>query len=196
MRTKSTNVFQRKNAHAGLHRLFLSELAIMYHSEKQLVLALPVIAKAAKSDDLKTLLEAHLKETKGHVDCIEQIAARLDELPDKKSEAMTGLIKDAVALVAREILSAHRDDAIIAAAQTIEHYEIASYGTLCAWARRLGYTHEMALLTSTLEQEKLASTLLMAVGKGTVPLPELVKKVSLKKVKGETPKRRPVRSGN
>jgi ferritin-like metal-binding protein YciE len=163
-----------------LYGLFLEQLAEMHSAESQMAKALPLVAKAAQSEDLKALLELHLKETQGHVATIEQIAGGMGEnLAKKTSYAMRGMLKEAVVLMVTKVNSPLLDTALIAAAQKIEHYEIASYGTLCAWARELGYPHELALLTSTLKQEKHADMLLTGLATGSLPLAELIKELSL-----------------
>jgi ferritin-like metal-binding protein YciE len=168
-------------AHTALRELFLAQLADMYDAEKKLTRALPLVAKAANGGDLKALLEVHLGETKGHVETIESIAEGLEvELPRKSCHAMTGLIKETVGLLIKEFRSTALDAAVISAGQKIEHYEIASYGTLCAWARVLALQHEYALLESILDQEKNADYLLTGVAKGNVPLKELIEQMSLK----------------
>ena len=170
-----------------LRDLFLDELAKMHTCEKELTKALPLLKKAAKSEDLKTLLDIHLKETEGHVKCIEQVAESLqEELPDQSCPVITSLIKDAVVLVVKNLNSPWMDAAIIADGQKIEHYEIASYGTLCAWAKILGYKHERVLLISTLQQEKTADMLLAGLAKGA-PLRQLVEAVSLKAAGAKVP---------
>lgn len=170
-------------ANQDLHRLFLEELAIMKDAESQLAKALFLLEKAAKSADLKKLIEIHLKETEGHEKSIDEIARTLDvELPKKSCKTMKRLIKSAIALLAGEIGSDVRDAALIAAAQKVEHYEIATYGTLCSWAKRMGHEHALAVLLSILNQEKLADKLLTGVAEGTKPLGKLIEEVSLKKV--------------
>jgi ferritin-like metal-binding protein YciE len=171
-----------------LHDLFLKELAEMYDAEKKLALALPIVAKAAHGEDLKKLVEVHLKETQGHADTIRHVAESLEkELPDVNCKAMKRLINEAVKALAKHLISPVRDIALIAAAQKIEHYEIAAYGTLCAWAKQLGYTSEFALLFSTLQQEKTADELLTGVARGSEPLAELIRKHVLEKVAEDVP---------
>jgi ferritin-like metal-binding protein YciE len=165
-----------------LYVLFLDELARMYDAEKQLTHALPLLVKVAHSDDLIALVKLHLKETEGHVKCIEQVAESLgEELTERKCDTMRELIKEGVKLVVGAVTSPELDTALIAGAQKIEHYEIASYRALCFWARKLGATHEVALLTSTLDQEVIADALLSGLAKGGTPLRKLVEKVSLKR---------------
>lgn len=158
--------------------MFLNQLAEMRDAESKLAKALPLVGKAAKSEELKEVVAIHTMETKGHVECIDQVADSLGrKLPKVKSAAMNGLIKETAALILKNHASTYLDDILIAAAQRIEHFEIASYGTLCAWARKLGYVHEYALLTSNLDQEKLADALLAGLAAHSAPLPELIRRI-------------------
>jgi ferritin-like metal-binding protein YciE len=180
MKTFTDSIITIKNK--PLYELFLGQLACMKDAEVQLTHALPLIAKVVKSRDLETLIQIHIKETQGHVKCVEQVAESLNEdLTAISCKAMKGLIHEAVKTGIKELTSACLDQAVIAAAQKIEHYEIASYGALCAWARQLGLVHEVALLTSTLGQEKIADALLTGLAEGKLPLDKLIEKVSLKK---------------
>ena len=175
-KTTSTNLPQ-----GPVPKEFLNKLGEMHTAEKELSLALPLIVKAAKSKDLKTLLALHLTETKGHVKALEQIAESLgQELPSKSCKPMTQLIKEGVKVIGKRIFSFEQDAALIAVGQKIERFEIDSYTPLCATAEASDYTHERALLVSILSQEKLASELLgdLAAGKG--PIQKLIEKASLK----------------
>jgi ferritin-like metal-binding protein YciE len=161
---------------------FLNRLAEMHTSEKELTLALPLIAKAAKSKDLKTLLNIHLTETKGHVKTIEAVAESLNiELPTKSCKPMTSLIKEGVKVMAKKLNSPDLDASLIAVGQKIEQFEITAYTALCSHAEQMKYTHELALLTSTLTQEKLANELLGGLANGKGPLKKMIEQVSLKK---------------
>jgi ferritin-like metal-binding protein YciE len=172
-----TDALAQKPMSENLHRLFIAQLAEMYDAEKKLALALPIVAKAARSEDLKKLVEVHLKETEGHATTIRMVAESLGvELPDRACKAMRALIKEAVVSLAKHATSPVLDIALIAAAQKIEHYEIAAYGTLCAWATEMRHTYELALLTSILQQERTADELITGVAQHTAPLEELIKK--------------------
>jgi ferritin-like metal-binding protein YciE len=172
--TTSTNV------PGAVPKNFLEKLAEMHRAEKELTLALPLVVKAAKSKDLKTLLQIHLKQTKGHVKTLEEIAASLDvELPSKSCKKMTQLIAEGVKVIGKRIVSSGKDPELIAVGQKIEQFEIASYRPLCAEAKAHEYTHEFALLNSILDQEKLANELLGALGAGKGPLKQLLEKTSL-----------------
>jgi ferritin-like metal-binding protein YciE len=140
-----------------LHELFLDELADMYHAEHQLVKALPKMAKAAESDELKTAFENHLQETENHVSRLDQVFASLDEKArSKKCKAMHGLVEEAEEILKENKDSTALDAALISAAQKVEHYEIASYGTLAAWAEQMGHDEALLLLKETLGEEKAA----------------------------------------
>jgi ferritin-like metal-binding protein YciE len=172
---------QNRNVALKPSQEFLNGLAEMHTAERELTLALPLITKAAKSADLKTLLNLHLEETKGHVKTIEAVAESLKiELPKKKSKKMASLIKEGVKVLATKLNSTGLDAHLIAVGQKIEQYEIAAYTPLCAQAEATGYEHELALLTSTLNQEKLANELLAGLAAGKKPLKELIEQTSLK----------------
>jgi ferritin-like metal-binding protein YciE len=146
-----------KPMNTELHELFLEELADVYDAEKQLTKALPKLAKAAQSVDLRSAFESHLEETKNHVTRLEQIAESLGErLPGKPCKAMQGLIEEGSDLIEEENGSSALDAGLIAAAQKVEHYEIASYGSLAAWAKEMGHEKELSLLQETLDEEKAA----------------------------------------
>jgi ferritin-like metal-binding protein YciE len=155
---------QTQGMDTDLHELFLAELADVYNAEQQLIKALPKMAKAAETDELKEALELHLEETEEHARRLEQVAEGLDESIKRKTcAAMKGLIEEANDLVKEQKNSSALDAAIIAAGQKVEHYEIASYGTLVAWARHMGHDDAVSLLQETLEEEKLADEKLTSV---------------------------------
>ena len=140
-----------------LHELFLDELADLLSAEQQLTKALPKMIKAAHSEDLKAAIEAHLKETEGQIDRLEQVFQSLNEKPKKKTcAAMKGLIEEASELLQEQKGKSSLDAAIIAAAQKVEHYEIASYGTVRAWAEHMGHEEAVTLISETLDEEKSA----------------------------------------
>ncbi len=141
-----------------LKDLFLDELADMYDAEKRILKALPKLAKAATSDDLKEAIQAHLKETEGHVTKLEQVFQSLDEKPTGKTcEATVGLLKEGDEIAAEFKDSPAINAALISAAQKVEHYEIASYGCLHEWAGLLGNDEAAALLEAILDEEKAAN---------------------------------------
>jgi ferritin-like metal-binding protein YciE len=141
----------------SVNDLLLEELRDIYHAEKQLVKALPKMAKKAKSDKLRQAVEHHLEETKGQVDRLEQAFQKL-EVPTrgKRCEAMEGLIEEAEGAMEEITTPEVLDAAMIAAAQKVEHYEIASYGSARALAEALGHTEVARLLEQTLDEEKQA----------------------------------------
>lgn len=151
-----------------LHQLFLSELADVYNAEQQLTKALPKMAKAAETDELREAFESHLEETKEHASRLEQVVENLDEkLSRKTCEAMKGLIQEADTLMKEQKGSSALDAALIAAAQKVEHYEIASYGTLVAWAQQMGHEGAVDVLKETLEEEKAADIKLTSIAEST-----------------------------
>jgi len=138
-----------------LQDLFHHELKDLYSAETQLVKALPKMAKAATHEDLKAAFEEHLDETKGHVERLEEIAESLDiKLAGHTCKAMKGLIEEGSDLIHEDAEDAVRDAALIGAAQRVEHYEIAAYGTARALATCLGNDEAAELLGETLEEEK------------------------------------------
>ncbi len=140
---------------ATLHDLFIHELKDIYSAEKQLLKALPKMAKAASSEKLRAGFEGHLKETEGQVDRLEKILESFGS-PTRgvKCAAMEGLIKEGGEAIDEDAEPAVHDAALIAAAQKVEHYEIASYGTLISFARTMGHSQAEQLLEQTLEEEK------------------------------------------
>jgi ferritin-like metal-binding protein YciE len=152
--------------HNPLQELFLDELKDIFWAEQHLVKALPKMSKGATSDELKQTIDEHLEQTKGHVERLEKVFESIGEKAKAvKCEAMEGLLKEASELLEEtEKGTEVRDVAIISACQKVEHYEIASYGTLKALANTLGYTDAVTLLDETLSEEKNADELLTKVG--------------------------------
>jgi len=141
-----------------LKDLFLDELADMYDAEKRIVKALPKLAKAATCDDLKEAIQAHLKESEGHVTKLEQVFQSFDEKAKGKTcEATVGLLKEGDEIADEFKGSPAINAALIAAAQKVEHYEIASYGCLHEWAGLLGNDEAATLLEAILDEEKAAN---------------------------------------
>jgi ferritin-like metal-binding protein YciE len=143
-------------AQAGtLHDAFVDELRDTYDAEKQLIKALPKLAKAARSPELRAAFEAHLEETRGQVERLEEVFASLDEKArGKHCEGIAGIIEEGKAIMQEEFDDATMDACLIAAGQRAEHYEMAAYGTLVAWAKTMGHTDAAELLEKTLEEEK------------------------------------------
>ncbi|MDP9169711.1 MAG: ferritin-like domain-containing protein [Acidobacteriota bacterium] len=138
-----------------LDELFLSEIRDLYDAEKQLTKALPKMAKAASSEDLRAAFEEHLLQTQGQVERLEQVFESLGEkATGKKCAAMAGLVKEGDEIAAETEGTAVRDAGLIAAAQKVEHYEIASYGSARTHAQLLGNEEAVRLLEETLEEEK------------------------------------------
>lgn len=138
-----------------LEDLLLHELKDLYSAEHQLLKALPKMAKAATNEDLKAGFEEHFEQTKGHAERLEQIAEILEKkLTGHKCKAMEGLIEEGSELISEDAEDAIRDAGLIGAAQRVEHYEIAGYGTARSIAQHLGHEDIAGLLEETLEEEK------------------------------------------
>jgi len=139
----------------SLKELYVEELKDLYSAENQLVKALPKMAKAASSYELRQGFEEHLEQTKGHMQRLEKVFQALEESPKgKKCKGMEGLIEEGAEVMEEDFEGSLMDAALIGAAQRVEHYEIAAYGTVCAFAKELGETEQASLLTKTLEEEK------------------------------------------
>lgn len=152
-----------------LHELFLDELADILSAEQQLMKALPKMAAAATSEELRVAFESHLAETEYQITRLEQVFAALDvPVESKECKAMKGLLEEGKDLMEEMKGSSALDAALIAAAQKVEHYEIASYGTLCAWAEKMGYDEVVELLDATLDEEKSADEMLTAIAESSV----------------------------
>ena len=153
----------------SLNTIFVNELKDAYNAEKQLITALPRMAKAATSPDLENAFTSHLKETEGHVERLEQIFKSLD-LPvrGKKCKGMEGIIEEGKEILEEEGENSVIDAALIAAAQRVEHYEIAAYGCLRTYAELLGHTKAADLLNRTLEEEEAADKKLTDLGEGGI----------------------------
>ncbi|HEX9137763.1 MAG TPA: ferritin-like domain-containing protein [Nitrospirota bacterium] len=142
-------------ADQGLKELYVEELRDIYNAENQLVKALPKLAKAAASDELRAGFEAHLEQTKEHAARLERIFEMLGESPKgKKCAGMQGLVEEGSEVIKEDLGGAVLDAALIGAAQRVEHYEIAAYGTVIAFAETLGESDHVALLEATLSEEK------------------------------------------
>lgn len=141
--------------HQALKELYVDELKDIYNAENQLVKALPKMAKAASSDDLRAGFEEHLEQTRGHVQRLEQIFKALGEKPTgKKCKGMEGLVAEGQEMMGEDFEDDLMDAALISAAQRVEHYEIAAYGTVRTYAELLGEDEAVTLLEQTLEEEK------------------------------------------
>jgi ferritin-like metal-binding protein YciE len=138
-----------------LKHLYIEELKDIYSAENQLVKALPKMAKAATSEDLSAGFEEHLEQTKGHVARLEKIFKALDESPKgKKCKGMEGLIEEGAEMIDEDPAAEELDAGLISAAQRVEHYEIAAYGSVATYANLLGEQEAESLLRETLGEEK------------------------------------------
>ena len=157
-------------ADQGLKELYVQELKDLYNAENQLVKALPKLAKAAASDELRKGFEEHLEQTKEHVARLEEIFERLGESPKgKKCAGMEGLVEEGSEVMKEDFEGAVLDSALIGAAQRVEHYEIAAYGTLIAFAETLGESDHVSLLEATLSEEKETDEKLTELAKQIYP---------------------------
>lgn len=137
-----------------LQKLYTEELRDLYNAENQLLKALPKMAKAASSDDLKDAFEKHLEQTKGHVERLEQVFEALGEKPKGKTcRAMKGLIEEGSEILKEDGEESIIDAGIIVAAQKVEHYEIAGYGSVRTFAHLLGQNKAAEVLQATLDEE-------------------------------------------
>jgi ferritin-like metal-binding protein YciE len=147
-----------------LHHAFIEELRDAYDAERQLVKALPKMAKAASSSELRKAFESHLAETQGQVTRLETVFASLDQqVRGKHCDGIAGIIEEGKAVMNEPFDEATMDACLIAAGQRAEHYEIAAYGTLVAWARAMGHTEVVEVLESILDEEKAADETLTAL---------------------------------
>jgi ferritin-like metal-binding protein YciE len=138
-----------------LHDAFVDELRDTYDAEKQMTKALPKMAKAAGSEELRAAFEAHLEETRGQIERLEEVFAALEEKArGKHCDGIAGIIEEGKAIMEEDFDDATMDACLIAAGQRAEHYEIAAYGTLVAWAQVMGHTEAAALLQQNLDEEK------------------------------------------
>jgi ferritin-like metal-binding protein YciE len=154
-----------------LMKLFEDSLKDIYWAEKALLKALPKMAKKATSDELVQAIEDHLQETEGQVEKVEQVFGIIGKKPQaKKCDAMDGLIKEAEGIMKEADDGAMRDAGIIAAAQKVEHYEIASYGTLRTFAQTLGMDDAASVLEEILDEEKNADEKLTEIAVNTINL--------------------------
>ena len=159
----------KATAAEGLRELFVDSLKDIYWAEKALTKAIPKMAKNATSENLIAALDEHLRVTEGQVARVEQVFELIGEKAQaKKCEAMEGLIKEGEEIMEETQPGPVRDAGIIAAAQKVEHYEIASYGTMAAFAKTLGEDQALELLLATLEEEKEADVLLTEAAYNTI----------------------------
>jgi len=151
-----------------LEDLFIHELSDIYSAEKQLTKALPRLARAATNPELVTAFETHLEETQGQVERIDQVVDVLGiKLKRIKCAAMEGLVEEGKEVIEEVEKGPVRDAALIGGAQKVEHYEIASYGTIAALAKQLGYKDALPLLLETLAEEKATDEKLTLIAKSS-----------------------------
>jgi ferritin-like metal-binding protein YciE len=152
-----------------LHELLVDELKDLHSAETQLVKALPKMAKKAASESLRDAILAHLEETNGQVERLDEIGELMEfSLKGKKCKAMEGLVEEGKEVLEEDGQSAVIDAALIGAAQRVEHYEIAAYGTAKAMAEHLGLAKVVKLLDATLKEESAADTKLTKIAVGEI----------------------------
>lgn len=157
-------------ADAGtLHDAFIDEIRDAYDAEKQLLKALPKMAKKATAAPLRDAFESHRMETEGHIEKLEQVFASLDEkVRGKHCDGIAGIIDEGKAVMEGDFDDATMDACLIAAGQRAEHYEMAAYGTLVAWARVMGHDEAAGLLAEILDEEKAADEKLSDLAEGGI----------------------------
>ena len=159
-----------KMENSEFHDFFVDELKDIYWAEKHLVKALPKMKKAATTPELADAFEKHTKETQTHIETLEQVFALLGEKPQgKKCDAMEGLLSEADSIIEdTEKGTLVRDAGLILAAQKVEHYEIATYGTLRTFAENMGHSDVVNLLQQTLDNEKATDLALTEIAEGSI----------------------------
>jgi ferritin-like metal-binding protein YciE len=179
---KSTNVVSKKDLNtkptgktgkmenSEFHSFFVDEIKDIYWAEKHLVKALPKMKKAATSPELVAAFDKHTQETQTHIERLEQVFELLGEKPQaKKCDAMEGLLAEAESIIGdTEKGTMVRDAGLILAAQKVEHYEIATYGTLRTFAENMGHTDVQNLLQQTLDNEKETDVALTEIAEGSI----------------------------
>jgi ferritin-like metal-binding protein YciE len=152
-----------------LHDAFIDELRDTYDAERQLTKALAKLAKAASSPPLREAFESHLAETHGQIERLEQVFATLDEkVRGKHCDGIAGIIEEGKSIMDEDFDDETMDACLIAAGQRAEHYEMAAYGTLVAWARAMGHAEAADLLQETLDEEKAADEKLSSLAEGGI----------------------------
>jgi ferritin-like metal-binding protein YciE len=153
----------------SLHDAFIDELRDTYDAEKQLTKALPKLAKAATSPDLRNAFQTHLEETRGQIGRLEQVFASIGEkVRGKHCDGMEGIIEEGKSALEEDVDEATMDALLIASGQRAEHYEMAAYGTLVAWAEAMGHTDAAQLLQQNLDEEKAADEKLSGLAEGGI----------------------------
>jgi ferritin-like metal-binding protein YciE len=153
----------------SLHDAFIDELRDTYDAEKQLTKALAKLARAASNPQLREAFESHLQETQGHVDRLEQVFETLEErVRGKHCDGIAGIIEEGKSIMEEDFDESTMDACLIAAGQRAEHYEMAAYGTLIAWAQAMGHSEAVTLLQETLDEEKAADEKLSSLAEGGI----------------------------
>ena len=153
----------------SLHDAFIDELRDTYDAEKQLLKAMPRLAKAASSPDLRAAVEQHIQETRGQVERLTRVFESIGEKPrGKHCDGMAGILEEAKSALEEDADDATMDALLIASAQRAEHYEMAAYGTLVAWAQAMGHTEAAELLQETLDEEKTTDEKLTTLAEGGI----------------------------
>jgi ferritin-like metal-binding protein YciE len=153
----------------SLQELLVEEMRDLYSAENQLTKALPKMAKKASNPQLKKAFEVHLRETEGQLKRLQQIFDKLGKKPTgKKCAAMEGLIEEGKEMMAEDMDEETMDAALISAAQKVEHYEIASYGTVRTWANLIGDEQTARLLQQTLDEEGKTDRLLTELAESSI----------------------------
>ena len=157
-------------ADAGtLHDAFLDELRDAYDAEKQLLKALPKMAKAATADELRTAFQTHLEETKGHVARLEKVFESLDEkATGKHCDGIAGIIEEGKSVMEESFDDATMDACLIGSGRRAEHYEMAAYSTMIGWARAMGHSEAVTLLEEILDEERAADEKLSGLAEGGI----------------------------
>lgn len=152
-----------------LHDAFVDELRDTYDAEKQLTKALPKMAKAAGSPELRAAFESHLEETRRQIERLEEVFTGLEEKArGKHCDGIAGIIEEGKAIMEEDFDDSTMDACLIAAGQRAEHYEMAAYGTLIAWAQAMGHSEAAALLQQNLDEEKAADKKLSALAESGI----------------------------
>jgi ferritin-like metal-binding protein YciE len=154
---------------ATFHDAFIDELRDTYDAERQLTKALTKLAKAATSPQLRKAFETHLEETHGQIGRLERVFEGLDEkVRGKHCDGIAGIIEEGKSIMEEDFDETTMDACLIAAGQRAEHYEMAAYGTLIAWAKAMGHTEAVDLLQENLDEEKAADAKLSALAEGGI----------------------------
>ena len=179
-----------------LEDAFIDELRDTYDAEKQLVKALPQLAKGATSEELRDAFESHLEETRGQVTRLEQVFAALGEkVRGKHCDGIAGIIEEGASILEEDFDEPTMDACLIAAGQRAEHYEMAAYGTLVAWAKALGRDEAAELLEQTLEEEKAADKKLSGLAEGGINDEAANSQIDNAQIDGERPQPRATARG-